>query len=102
MRARLKGDGERPSLYLFSTCTHMIRTLPALQHDADKPEDVDTESEDHAPDELRYACMSRPFVRDLKPQASPRFEFGAPTDGVNLGVSITELIKRAEARARDR
>src|SRR5215471_19765455 len=27
-----------------------------------RPEDVDTEGEDHAPDELRYACMSRPWV----------------------------------------
>lgn len=101
VRARLKGDGVRPQLYLFSTCAHMIRTLPALQHDQDKPEDVDTESEDHAPDECRYACMSRPFVRALEPANSPRFEFGAPADGVSLGVSITELIQRAERRARE-
>ena len=40
-----------------------IRTIPALQHDPARPEDVDTESEDHAGDEWRYACMSRPFVR---------------------------------------
>jgi hypothetical protein len=24
--------------------------------------------EDHAPDSCRYACMSRPFVRDLAPK----------------------------------
>ena len=35
-------------LYVFSTCTHLIRTLPALQHDPDRPEDVDTDGEDHA------------------------------------------------------
>jgi hypothetical protein len=63
VRARLKGDGERPGLYVFSTCTHLIRTLPALQHDALKPEDVDTDGEDHAPDALRYGCMARPYVR---------------------------------------
>jgi hypothetical protein len=40
-----------------------IRTIPALQHDPARPEDVNTESEDHAADEWRYACMSRPFVR---------------------------------------
>ena len=39
-----------------------IRTIPALQHDPARPEDVNTESEDHAGDEWRYACMSRPFV----------------------------------------
>jgi hypothetical protein len=65
VRARLNGDGERPGIYFFSTCRDSIRTLPALQHDQNKPEDVDTESEDHAPDEIRYACMSRPYVKQV-------------------------------------
>jgi len=63
VRARLQGEDGRPMLYVFSTCTHLIRTLPALQHDPDRPEDVDTDGEDHAPDALRYGCMSRPYVR---------------------------------------
>lgn len=67
LRSRLIGSDGRPSIYVFSTCTEAIRTLPALQHDPDKPEDVDTDSEDHAPDEIRYACMSRPFVRQAEP-----------------------------------
>jgi hypothetical protein len=54
-------------IYFFSTCRDTIRTLPALQHDDKKPEDVDTESEDHAPDEIRYACMSRPYIREIAP-----------------------------------
>ncbi len=61
LRARLVGEDGRPMLYLFATCVHTIRTLPALQHDEEKPEDVDTEGEDHAGDETRYACMSRPY-----------------------------------------
>jgi hypothetical protein len=36
--------------------------VPFLQHDPDRPEDVMTDSEDHAGDEARYACMSRPWV----------------------------------------
>jgi hypothetical protein len=66
VRARLKGDRDegRPMLYAFSTCRDFIRTLPALQHDPIRPEDVDTEGEDHAPDEARYACMSRPYALD--------------------------------------
>ena len=52
----------RPMLFVFSTCKALIRTLPALQHDHSRAEDVDTEQEDHAPDEARYACMSRPYV----------------------------------------
>lgn len=48
VRARLQGEEDRPMLFVFSTCTHLIRTLPALQHDPDRPEDVDTDGEDHA------------------------------------------------------
>ena len=50
-------------IYCFSTHAASIRTIPALQHYPARPEDVDTEFEDHAADEWRYACMSRPFVR---------------------------------------
>jgi hypothetical protein len=62
LRSRLKGEDGKPMLYFFSTCTHTIRTLPMLQHDSSRAEDVDTDSEDHAGDETRYACMSRPMV----------------------------------------
>lgn len=69
VRARLKGDGEKPALYVFSTCLDLIRTVPALQHDDGRPEDVDSDGEDHAADELRYACMSRPYVAPLPSEA---------------------------------
>ncbi|MFI5014538.1 MAG: terminase [Hyphomicrobiales bacterium] len=62
VRARLKGNGEHPMLFAFSTSTALIRTLPLLQHDPDRPEDLDTETEDHAADETRYACLSRPYL----------------------------------------
>lgn len=52
-----------PMWYVFSTCVHIIRTLPALQHDLTNPEDCDTDGEDHAPDTLRYGFMSRPWSR---------------------------------------
>jgi hypothetical protein len=64
LRARLVGDGEgRAMIVTFSTCVDSIRTIPFLQHDPDKPEDLMTDSEDHAADEWRYACMSRPYVK---------------------------------------
>lgn len=69
VRARLKGEEDKPMLYFFSTCVHTIRTLPALQHDGARPEDVDTDSEDHAADETRYACMSRPWIKSAQDQA---------------------------------
>jgi len=63
LRSRLVGQDGKPMIYCFSTHADSIRTIPALQHDPARPEDVNTESEDHAADEWRYACMSRPFVR---------------------------------------
>jgi len=52
-----------PMIYFNEDCEDTIRTLPTLQHDEDNPEDLDTEAEDHAADETRYACTSRPWVR---------------------------------------
>jgi hypothetical protein len=49
-------------LFVFSTCRDFIRTVPVLQHDPNRPEDLDTEAEDHVADEARYACMSRPWI----------------------------------------
>lgn len=63
LRDRLIGDGDGPMLYVFSTCVDLIRTLPALQHDDHRMEDVDSDGEDHAPDEARYAVMSRPWTK---------------------------------------
>lgn len=70
LRARLKGDGERPAIYFFDTCRDLIRTLPALQHDDGRPEDCDSDGEDHACDSVRYACTSRPYVAPLPPEAN--------------------------------
>ena len=65
LRSRLKGDGQKPAIYFFSTCRDIIRTLPALQHDSGRIEDVDTDGEDHAADSVRYAAMSRPYTAPL-------------------------------------
>ncbi len=62
MRARIAGDGETPMLFVFSTCRDFIRTVPVLQHDPMRAEDLDTKAEDHIADETRYACLSRPLV----------------------------------------
>ena len=73
MRARFKGDGDgRPMIYCFSTCVDSIRTIPVLQHDTTRAEDLDTDSEDHAADEWRYACMSRPWVPPLTVVGAPK------------------------------
>ena len=83
VRARLRGDlpdekGE-PMLFFTTACPDAIRTLAALQHDdvESKFEDAETEGEDHAPDGIRYGCMSRP--RKL-PDPEDRFK-GQPKQG---------------------
>jgi hypothetical protein len=87
LRARLKGEDGRPMIYFMDNCTHAIRTLPALQHDDLRPEDVDTEAEDHAPDEIRYACMSRPYLRKDKPRQEPTFP------GMAIGNVVSPMTK---------
>lgn len=60
-------DGE-PMLYVTEDCHDWWRTVPALQHDENRPEDVNSEMEDHAGDDTRYACMGRPISRVPKPR----------------------------------
>lgn len=70
MRGRLVGELGTPMIFCFSTCTDSIRTIPVLQHDQSRPEDLDTDAEDHPADEWRYACMSRPYIKKA-PEANP-------------------------------
>lgn len=59
LRERIWAEGEAPLLYVFDTCTELIRTLPAAPRDEHIPDDIDTAFEDHALDECRYAAMFR-------------------------------------------
>ena len=58
---RLQFDKEGYSrMYVFSNCRAFIRTIPLMMFHKSRPEDLDTELEDHVADEWRYLCMSRP------------------------------------------
>jgi hypothetical protein len=75
LRQRLTGEAtDRPMIVTFDTCIDSIRTIPAQQHDIDRLEDVDTDGEDHAADEWRYACMSRPWVKPVEIKPPAKFE----------------------------
>jgi hypothetical protein len=76
MRKRINGDGATPMLFVFDTCRDFIRTVPVMQHDPDRAEDLDTNSEDHVADEARYACMSRPLLGNAAIEAPARRDFG--------------------------
>lgn len=80
LRRHLEGDAGVPLLYFIECCEDTIRTLPAVPHDEHNVEDVDTDSEDHAADETRYAVMSRPPIlkdAERKSSAPPAGSFGA-------------------------
>lgn len=73
MRSRMIGEGDKPMIYCFNTCVDSVRTIPLLQHDSARLEDVDTDMEDHAGDDWRYACMSRPYRRAIEEVPTPKF-----------------------------
>lgn len=69
-----------PMMYVFKNCKAFIRTIPLLQYDEHKPEDLDTDGEDHVADEVRYFCMSRPIAPRQAPEPdtykeSPMFKY---------------------------
>jgi hypothetical protein len=61
----------QPQLKVFPACDNLIRTLPDLILDPDKPEDVKDGQEDHAADALRYGAMSRPRTTMPHPAKPP-------------------------------
>lgn len=61
-----------PMLFVFSSCTHFIRTVPALVYSPTDVEDVDTTGEDHIYDELRYVCMRNPIAPPVIDTPAPR------------------------------
>ena len=64
---RLTFDEEGvPMFYCFSSCKHFIRTIPALVYSERDVEDIDTDTDDHIYDELRYVCMENPITPPKK------------------------------------
>jgi hypothetical protein len=66
---KLTGDkGNTASLQIFSTCTELIRSIPALLFDKVKAEDASVHPHEytHSTDALRYGLMSLPIPADEK------------------------------------
>ena len=51
-------ENQMPKMIYFKNCKDSIRTIPGLVHDDKKPEDLHSDSEDHAADVDRYFLMS--------------------------------------------
>jgi len=85
MRQRMVGTEEAPMIFWFDTCTDSIRTIRVLQHDSHRAEDLDTMSEDHAADDTRYACSSRPWLKPVEPLEAPVDGYRGPDDDLMDG-----------------
>ena len=78
------GADGKPMWQAFDCCENLIRTLPMLMYSEHNREDA-ADGEDHAPESLRYALMSRPVKSTIKqklahrpydPFSTPRREAG--------------------------
>ena len=79
---RLRFDEKgMPKLQVFNTCKEFIRTVPTLPYSTKKPEDVDSDAEDHAYDMVRYVCMDHPITPTKKAPPSVYMPF----DPLNMG-----------------
>lgn len=94
-RLQFDDDGY-PRMYVFDTCKGFIRTIPGLMYSETKPEDLDTDGEDHIADEWRYMCMSRP-IKPIQRQKTEIIYTGDPLnqfgDARKHGKVITTQIK---------
>ncbi len=90
MYRRLK-DG---MMFIFDTCPDFNRTIPAIEADERRPEDITQTNrggEDHVADETRYACMSRPIIRRMKKKKGPP-----------RGLCFNDIMKNLSDRSTDR
>jgi len=83
-------------LYVFDTCPDFIRTIPAIQADDKRPEDITSTNrggEDHIADDTRYACMSRPIIRRRTPPKMKK-------EGMTFNDIMEDLSKHRKERLR--
>lgn len=72
---------QEPRIVFFSTCVQTIAQIPMLPLDTNNPEDINTKSEDHLYDALRYGIMSRPrsSAWDVNPDTAKHYR---PVDSI--------------------
>ncbi|MCH7748247.1 MAG: hypothetical protein IH939_09130 [Acidobacteria bacterium] len=91
MRQKLYfNKGEQPKIKFFDTCVNAIRTIPALVHDRNKPEDVDTRGEDHSYDAITYLLQKLEDATTEKPRTSVEQKFFAmkKAEETSIGQSV--------------
>ena len=87
-----------PRMYIFNNCRATIRTLPTLIFDDAKVEDLNSDGEDHAADEIRYFCQSHPIAPRIAP--TPDGFTGINPLNLYLDISKEDLIRPYKQVAR--
>ena len=90
-RLQFDEDGY-PRMYVFSNCAGFRRTIPGLMYSETKPEDLDTDGEDHIADEWRYMCMARP-ISPVQPKHVETLLTSDPLD------TLKASVRRGDIRA---
>lgn len=68
IEASLAQPMESPGLFVFERENpHFLRTVPTAQRDDDNLDDLDTDTEDHVADEMRYMALA---ARPVKPKTT--------------------------------
>lgn len=104
VRARLVGLDGTPTIFCFQGCSDSVRTIPALQHDREKPEEIDDESEIAAADDWRFACMSRPWIPFIAPPKVPDHIglYGDENGVTHSTLTFLQIIDRLERKRKSR
>jgi len=68
-------DG-RPWISVNPRCKYFLRTVPMLGQSPNDPDDLDTTGDDHAADDFRYFCNSRPSPTRRKAEQMPQQAIG--------------------------
>lgn len=96
-RRRLKPNNDpntMPMVLIFENLSYLIKTLPAAPIDKKKPEDLDTQFDDHALDGSRYGLMENPVESLYHDYVSPH------TKGVINVQNYLTSIRRERHRPR--
>lgn len=81
-----------PGIIYMDNCINAIRTIPALERDRNHPEDLNSDGEDHAADDLRYFIMGISGRERVPLEPREAFEGGQNTNGGSKGGSRSTSI----------
>lgn len=74
-------ETDKPGVLIFDNCTDLIACLSSIPMDKNNNEDVDTKSDDHSYDALRYGLMSRPRIYN---NYDFQFQQSTPQEVINM------------------